>query len=74
MPESSVAHAGTSEGGGEACQGRLAPRRASARETTLRMTATRATLGCLPRSRRRVRDFGTLGPDERREKRGQGVD
>ena len=47
-------HAGTSAEGAEGCQRRFARRRASARLTSLRMTATRATLGCLPRSRRRL--------------------
>lgn len=43
-------HAGTCA---EVCPRRFALRRASARVPSLRMTATRADLGCLPQSRRR---------------------
>ena len=47
-------HAGTRAQGAEGVQRRFARRRASARATSLRMTATRASLGCLPQSRRRL--------------------
>ena len=44
MPEGPVAHTETSFGGAKSCKRRFARRRASARETSLHLTATRATL------------------------------
>ena len=47
-------HAGTCAEGAEGCQGRSVRSTVSARATSLHLTATRASLGCLPRSRRRL--------------------